>query len=246
MGKSFKDLTPILLHWAWYLIPSPLIFVYLFNYKVLRLELYAGITVSLRTLISFFNITMIGFAMSIVCIAIVMPTFHHKVRTTQMNQAIISEPKHFLWSQFRLNMVPLLLLSEILIITSSIFLQVHVSLIIFLSVLTGLICLGYLALAVGLSASSSKVHGKGLSAATSIIIYLIVSLVFTLVTLFVFAFPANIWQRHILAHTSPTPMDFALTVLALIIGLFVLAYVVILPMKLGTRALKRSERLKDE
>ena len=110
--------------WTQLLLPGALVVVYLYNFRVLDLTKIPMSTVYLQNLLSFLNMGLAGFVVSAVAIRFVFPAVSVEGKSFWLVRSAPISIKRLLWSKFWMYLLPLLLLSEILIILSNWFLKV--------------------------------------------------------------------------------------------------------------------------
>ncbi len=144
----FRDST----QWPQLFLICALIVVYLYNFSVLPLASAPIKTVYLQNIFSFLNVGLAAFVLSAIAARFVFPAVSMEGEAFWIIQAAPVSIKTFLWIKFFLYFVPLLVLSEILIIASNLFLGVT-PFMMFLSVVTIFFLVpAIVALAVGLGA----------------------------------------------------------------------------------------------
>jgi ABC-2 type transport system permease protein len=244
MVKDIRTFFRETTQWTQLLLLSALVVVYLFNYKVLHLERYAGMTFYLRNIISFVNVILAGFVMSAICVRFVLPAVSVEGRAFWILRTAPIKMSYFLWSKFFLYVIPIFIVSEVLIVVSNIFLKTSGFLMIVTSIAMAFCSLGICAIAVGVGAMYPNFEEKNvarMSTGASSIIYMVISIGFML-TIFTFiALPSYIWQIHILSKTLPTTIDWAITGVMLFLSMLVIAAAIYFPMKMGVRALETRE-----
>jgi len=144
----FRDST----QWPQLFLICALIVVYLYNFSVLPLDKSPMKTVYLQNVFSFLNVGLAAFVLSAIAARFVFPAVSMEGEAFWIIQSAPVSMKTFLWIKFFLYYIPLLILSEILIVVSNILLGVT-PFMMFLSVVT-IFCLvpSVVALAVGLGA----------------------------------------------------------------------------------------------
>ena len=144
----FRDST----QWPQLFLICALIVVYLYNFSVLPLDRSPIKTVYLQNVFSFLNVGLAAFVLSAIAARFVFPAVSMEGEAFWIIQSAPVSMKTFLWIKFFLYYIPLLILSEILIVASNFLLGVT-PFMMFLSVLT-IFCLvpAVVALAVGLGA----------------------------------------------------------------------------------------------
>jgi ABC-2 type transport system permease protein len=144
----FRDST----QWPQLFLICALIVVYLYNFSVLPLDRTPISSVYLQNVFSFLNVGLAAFVLSAIAARFVFPAVSTEGEAFWIIQAAPVALKTFLWIKFFLYAIPLLILSEILIVASNLLLGVT-SLMMIVSVVT-IFCLvpAIVALAVGLGA----------------------------------------------------------------------------------------------
>lgn len=144
----FRDST----QWPQLFLISALIVVYLYNFSVLPLDKTPIKTIYFQNIFSFLNVGLAAFVLSAISARFVFPAVSMEGEAFWIIQSAPVSMKTFLWIKFFLYYIPLLILSESLIVASNILLGVD-SFMMFLSVVT-IFCFvpAVVALAVGLGA----------------------------------------------------------------------------------------------
>jgi len=144
----FRDST----QWPQLFLICALIVVYLYNFSVLPLDRSPIKTVYLQNVFSFLNVGLAAFVLSAIAARFVFPAVSMEGEAFWIIQSAPVSMKTFLWIKFFLYSIPLLILSEILIVASNFLLGVT-PFMMFLSVLTIFFLVpAVVALAVGLGA----------------------------------------------------------------------------------------------
>ncbi|MEE9911154.1 MAG: hypothetical protein K4571_05465 [Deltaproteobacteria bacterium] len=144
----FRDST----QWPQLFLICALIVIYLYNFSVLPLDKSPIKTVYLQNVFSFLNVGLAAFVLSAIAARFVFPAVSMEGEAFWIIQSAPVSMKTFLWIKFFLYYIPLLVLSETLIVASNLLLRVT-PFMMFLSVLT-IFCLvpAIVALAIGLGA----------------------------------------------------------------------------------------------
>ena len=244
MLKDIKTFFRETTQWSQLFLLSALIVVYLFNYKVLHLERYAGITFDLRSTISYLNIVLAGFVMAAICVRFVLPAVSIEGRAFWILRTAPIKMKNFLWSKYMFSIVPVFVISEVLIIVSNIFLKTSDFLMILSAVIMGLISFCIVALAIGIGAMFPNFEEKNvarMSSGASSIIFMVISVGFILIVIGLMASPAIIWHKHIINHTMASSMDWTITLISAALILFLASAAIYFPMKKGIHSLESME-----
>ncbi len=144
----FRDST----QWPQLFLICALIVIYLYNFSVLPLEKSPVNIIYLQNVFSFLNMGLAAFVLSAIAARFVFPAVSMESEAFWIIQAAPVSIKTFLWIKFFLYYIPLLIVSEILIIVSNLLLGVA-PFIMALSIIT-IFCLvpAIVAMAIGLGA----------------------------------------------------------------------------------------------
>ncbi|MDI7261906.1 MAG: ATP-binding cassette domain-containing protein, partial [Thermodesulfobacteriota bacterium] len=144
----FRDQT----QWSQIFLVMGLIVIYLYNFSVLPLERSAIKLEYLQNLLSFLNMGLAAFVLSAISARFVFPAVSLEGEAFWIVRASPLSIRTFLWIKFFVYFIPLLLLSELLVVLTNILLDVTPFMIV-LSVLTVfLIVPGIVAMGIGLGA----------------------------------------------------------------------------------------------
>jgi ABC-2 type transport system permease protein len=148
LRSFFRDST----QWPQLFLVCALIVVYLYNFSVLPLDKSPIKTVYLQNVFSFLNVGLAAFVLAAISARFVFPAVSMEGEAFWIIRAAPVSMKTFLWIKFFLYYIPLLILSEVLIVVTNILLGVT-PFMMFLSVVT-IFCLvpAIVGLAVGLGA----------------------------------------------------------------------------------------------
>lgn len=148
LRSFFRDST----QWPQLFLICALIVIYLYNFSVLPLDRAPIKTIYLQNVFSFLNVGLSAFVLSAIAARFVFPAVSMEGEAFWIIQSAPVSMKTFLWIKFFLYYLPLLLLTETLIVASNILLRVT-PFMMFLSVLTIFFLVpAIVALAVGLGA----------------------------------------------------------------------------------------------
>jgi ABC-2 type transport system permease protein len=236
LRSFFRDST----QWPQLFLICALIVIYLYNFSVLPLDRSPIKTVYLQNVFSFLNVGLSAFVLSAIAARFVFPAVSMEGEAFWIIQSAPVSMKTFLWIKFFLYYLPLLFLTETLIIASNILLKVT-PFMMFLSVLT-IFCLvpAIVALAVGLGARypDFKSENPAMSA-TSFGGLLFMLLSFGLIA-FVIILEAGPVYRIFMAklHGQAVSLTQIIRlVLSFSFALFLCIFAVFYPMKLGEKHL---------
>ncbi|MBE9593874.1 MAG: hypothetical protein IMF19_10405, partial [Proteobacteria bacterium] len=110
--------------WSQLLLLAALVVVYLYNFSVLPLERSPIKSIYLQNALSFLNIGLAGFVISAISARFIFPAVSSEGRAFWI---VLSSPlssRRFLWSKYFAYLLPMLILSEVLIIYTNYLLKV--------------------------------------------------------------------------------------------------------------------------
>jgi ABC-2 type transport system permease protein len=110
--------------WSQLFLIFALMVVYIYSFKLLPLERAAMPSFFLQNLISFLNLGMVGFVTASVAIRFVFPAVSLEGASFWIIRSAPLSLRDFLWAKFWSSLLPLLVLSEILIVLSNTLLKV--------------------------------------------------------------------------------------------------------------------------
>ena len=105
--------------WSQLLLLLALVMVYLYNFRVLDLERIPYMSGFLKNMYAFLNLAMAGFVMSTVTVRFVFPAVSAEGAAFWIIRTAPISLKDFLWSKFWTGLVPVLVLTEILIVSGN-------------------------------------------------------------------------------------------------------------------------------
>lgn len=244
MLKDIKSFLRDTTQWSQLFLLFALVVVYLYNFKVLPLDRAPIPTETLRTVISFTNVALAGFVLSAVAMRFAFPGISLEGRAFWILQASPISLKSLLWSKFWLNLVPLLLLGELLVFFSNLLLRVPLWMTALSSVTVFLMTFGITAIGVGIGALYPKFnydHVAEIPTSFGGAVCMIFSVAFIGATVMIEAWPVYLLAMQGLSFGTVTGAGRILA--PSLAGVAVLTVIaIVLPIKLG---LKRLEEMCD-
>ena len=116
----FRDQT----QWSQVFLILALIVIYLYNFKVLPLERAPIQTVYLQNLLSFLNMALAAFVLTAITARFAFPAVSLEGPAFWLVRSSPISLKHFLWIKFFIYLIPLLILTELLIVATNLLLSV--------------------------------------------------------------------------------------------------------------------------
>jgi len=234
----FRDQT----QWPQIFLILALIVIYLYNFSVLPLERSPMKTIYIQNLLAFLNMGLASFVLTALAARFVFPAVSTEGAAFWIVRAAPVQIRTFLWVKYFIYYIPLLLLSEILIVATNILLQVTGFMMV-LSVVT-VFCMvpGIVAMGVGLGAAYPDFQSENpAQAVTSFggLLFMILCTVFIGLVIVLEAGPvyqvfiAGVHGRGLsVGQWAWLSVSFSLALLLCILA-------VILPMRIGERRLQR-------
>jgi len=230
--------------WSQLFLLFALMVVYIYSFKLLPLERAAMPSFYLQNLLSFLNLGMVGFVTSAVAVRFVFPAVSLEGASFWIIRAAPISIRDFLWGKFWSSLLPLLVLSEVLIVLSNTLLKVTPFMMNLGIVTVFMMTFGITSLGVGLGAVFPKFkHENVAQIPTGFggIVYMLMTMLFIGVVIVLEAWPvyriftAQTFGGHIsLPGWAIIATSFIMVVSVNILALF-------LPMKIGLNRLNQRE-----
>ncbi len=235
----FRDQT----QWTQLFLIGALVVIYIYNFSALPLEKAPIQTVYLQNLLSFLNMGLAGFVLTAVTARFVYPAISSEGGAFWLVKSVPMPLKNYLWIKFFIYFIPLLGLTEVLIIATNIMLKVTPFMMILSSITVLFIVPGIVSMGIGLGAAYPDFKSENpAQTVTSFggLIFMMVCAGYIGVVIILEAGPVyNIFMAEIKKQ--------AITVFGWIwiIGSFTLVFVlnilaVVLPMTFGAKKLSQS------
>jgi ABC-2 type transport system permease protein len=117
--KDLKVFLRDVSQWSQLLLLLALMLVYLYNFRVLDLDRIPYMSGFLKNIYAFLNLAMAGFVMSTVTVRFVFPSVSAEGAAFWIIRTAPISLRDFLWSKFWTGLVPVLLLTEVLIVSGN-------------------------------------------------------------------------------------------------------------------------------
>ncbi|HYB94886.1 MAG TPA: hypothetical protein VEC39_07925 [Vicinamibacterales bacterium] len=117
--KDLKVFLRDVSQWSQLLLLCALMLVYLYNFRVLDLERIPYMSGLLKNAYAFLNLAMAGFVMATVTVRFVFPAVSAEGAAFWIIRTAPISMRDFLWSKFWTGLVPVLVLSEVLIVAGN-------------------------------------------------------------------------------------------------------------------------------
>lgn len=240
MKLFFRDTS----QWSQLFLLLALMVVYIYSFQLLPVERAAMPSFFLQNLLSFLNLGMVGFVTASVAIRFVFPAVSLEGAAFWVLRSAPLSIKDYIWAKFWSNLLPLLILAEILIVLSNFLLKVTPFMMGLGVVTVFMMTFGITALGVGLGAVFPKFkHENVAQIPTGFggIVYMLLTMLFIGTVILLEAWPV---YRIFTALTLGSHISFSgwisiILSFALAIAVNILA--LLLPIKIGINRLSQRE-----
>jgi len=240
MIKDIKTFLRDTTQWSQLFLLVALVVVYIYNFKILPLDRSPIPTATLKTVVSFTNLALSGFVLSAVAMRFAFPAVSLEGGAFWILQTSPISLRSVLWSKFWLNLIPLLILGEILIFLSNLLLNVPPWMMTLSLITVFLMTFGISAIGVGVGALYPKFnyeHVAEIPTSFGGAVCMIVSIAFIGILVMVLAWPVYLLAMEGL---NPGTAKVGLWVIfpSLAVDLVITILAVTIPIRLGLKKLE--------
>jgi len=240
MIKDIKTFLRDTTQWSQLFLLVALVVVYIYNFKILPLDRSPIPTATLKTVVSFTNLALSGFVLSAVAMRFAFPAVSLEGGAFWILQTSPISLRSVLWSKFWLNLIPLLILGEILIFLSNLLLNVPPWMMTLSLITVFLMTFGISAIGVGVGALYPKFnyeHVAEIPTSFGGAVCMIVSIAFIGILVMVQAWPVYLLAMEGL---NPGTAKVGLWVIfpSLAVDLVITILAVTIPIRLGLKKLE--------
>ena len=235
--KSFlRDQT----QWSQIFLVAALFFIYIYNFKVLPLEKAPIKTLYLQNLLSFLNMGLAGFVLAAITARFAYPAVSSEGEAFWIVKSAPVCLRTFLWIKFFIYFLPLLLLSECVIVTTNLFLHVTPFMMMLSTVTIFFIVPGVVAIGIGMGAAYPDFKSE--NPAQSVtgfggLCFMMLSAGFISFVIILEARPVyNLFMAGI-QHRAITPFEWVWTAGSFIFVFIICILAIVLPMRFGEKRL---------
>jgi len=233
----FRDQT----QWPQLFLIAALIIVYLYNFSVLPLGSSPIRTIYLQNIFSFLNMGLAAFVLTAVAARFVYPAVSFEGDAFWIVRAAPISLRTFLWVKFAVYYLPLLILAEILIVSSNILLEVTPFMMALSVVTVFLMVPGVVALGVGLGAAYPDFQSENpAQSVTSFggLLFMLLAAGFIAAVIVLEAGPVYAVFMAGFHGRSLSGLQWAWLIVSFTLVILLCILAVILPMRLGERRLR--------
>lgn len=240
MLSFFRETT----QWTQLLLLMALIVVYLYNFRVLHLERISGITSHVRNLVALVNLILAGFVLSAVSVRFVLPAVSLEGRAIWIIKSAPVSIGRFIWVKYFINLPFMIIMGQLLVIISNIFLDTS-SIVSFIgSFAMAEIAIAATGLAVGLGAILPNFEERNvarMATSFSAIIYMVSATALVGFLAGLTFTPAKLLYKSSLTHIALSPRQWAIIGLSMVLSLLLTILAVIWPISKGIDSLSKVE-----
>ncbi len=234
----FRDQT----QWSQIFLIGGLVLIYIFNFKALPLEKAPIKTIYLQNLLSFLNVGLASFVLIAITGRFAYPAVSNENEAFWIVKSSPISLQHFLWIKFFVYLIPLLFLSELLIVATNIFLNVTAFMMVLSTITVFCMVPGIVSIGIGFGAAypNFKIENPAQSV-TSFggLLFMMLDAAFVGIIIMLQAGPvynlfmANLHQRAL------SPLEWVWILGSMILCLVICLLALVLPMQFGARQLKQ-------
>jgi len=232
----FRDQT----QWSQLFLIAALIVIYLYNFSVLPVDQAKVGTVYLQNIFSFLNMGLAAFVLTAIAARFVYPAVSCEGNAFWIIRAAPVTLKKFLWVKFFLYYVPLLFLTELLVVSSNILLQVKPFMMVLSIVTIFFMTPGIIAMGIGLGAAYPDFNSENPSQAVTSFggfLFMLVSAGFIALVIILEAGPVYQFFMAEIQGRRLSNLQTAWSIVSFVIVSLICTLAVILPMRFGERQL---------
>lgn len=194
--KDLKIFLRDVSQWSQLLLLLALVLVYLYNFRVLDLNRIPFMSGFIKNVYAFINLGMAGFVMATVCARFVFPAVSAEGNAFWIIRTSPISFTDFLWSKFWIGLLPVMLLTEGLVIAANEFLGVDPFLKVVAALAIFFLCFALVGLAAGLGARYPRFGADANQVAGSYggIAFMIVAVLLIIVLIVLVGWPSSIYM----------------------------------------------------
>jgi ABC-2 type transport system permease protein len=243
--KDLKVFLRDVSQWSQLLLLLALMMVYLYNFRVLDLEHIPYMSGFLKNIYAFLNLAMAGFVMSTVTVRFVFPSVSAEGAAFWIIRTAPIKLRDFLWSKFWTGLVPVLVMTEILIVAGNQLLGVDPFLKQLSAVAIVFWAFAMVGLATGLGARYPRFaadNATQIAGSYGGVAFMILAVLFILVNIVLLGWPSSIYLYAQFRSQPLTSGEEVFIVMMFVVAAIVSVATCALGMRTGVRALEAMDR----
>jgi ABC-2 type transport system permease protein len=236
----FRDNT----QWSQLLLLGALVAVYLYNFTVLPLDRNPLPMDFLQNEIAFFNMGLAGFVLSAIGVRFIFPAISAEGRAFWILRSSPLSMKRFLWGKYVFYLFPMLILGEVLVVSTNYLLHVSHFMMVLSSVTMFLAIFGIVALGIGFGALYPKFKYENIAQVSTGfggVMYMIISAIFMGAIIVLEAGPVLVIFMAGVRDRTITGLQWLFIIPSFAAVLFLVAIAIYKPMKMGISTLMQYE-----
>ncbi len=185
--------------WSQLLLLVALVFVYLYNFRVLDLDRLPYMTAVIKNVYAFVNLAMAAFVLSAVAVRFVFPAVSAEGSAFWLIRTSPIPMRSFLWSKFWIGLVPVLVMAEGLTIVSNEFLGATPFLKVVAAVSIVFMTVALVGLATGMGAIYPRFGAENVTQVAGSyggVAFMVAAVFFIVVEIALVAYPSFVYLRH--------------------------------------------------
>ncbi|MBI5050658.1 MAG: hypothetical protein HZC11_07285 [Nitrospirae bacterium] len=230
--------------WPQLLLLMAVVVLYVYNFKVLPVNALPGAFFFLSNFIGFLNLALAGFVLSAIAARFLFPAVSLEGQTFWIIKASPVNMKEFLYSKLISGLTPLIILSEILVLTTNLILEIK-GIMMFLTLITiFLMTLSVGGLAVGLGAIYPKFKYDNIASIPmgfGGMLFMVLSLFFVMLTVLFEGWPLYLYFNAKLTGRPFTQLETVQICLSLFMVVMINAACFYVPLRMGVNRLEEME-----
>ena len=243
--KDLKVFLRDVSQWSQLLLLLALMLVYLYNFRVLDLDRLPYMSGFLKNTYAFLNLAMASFVMATVTVRFVFPSVSAEGAAFWIIRSAPISLRDFLWSKFWTGLVPILLLTEALVVAGNELLGVDPFLKRMSAVAIVFMCFALVGLGTGLGARYPRFAADNPSQVAGSyggVAFMIVAVLFTIVMIALLGWPSSVYLFSQLRNRPLTGDQQMLIALCFSAAALMSVATWVLGMRSGVRALQAMDR----
>jgi len=230
--------------WSQLFLLLALVVVYLYNFKVLPFDRVPMASFYLKNLISFLNLGLAGLVLSAITVRFIYPSISLEGQAYWIVRSSPITIKDLIWSKFWIGFIPLILLAELLVVTSNRILKVTDFMMALSTLTIFIMTFGITGLGLGLGAIHPRFRFENIAQIPmgfGGLLYMILSMAFITAIVILEAWPVYtfFWARLIGRVLSEGEITILILSLSAVIFLNILFFYI--PMRIGMKRLDERE-----
>ncbi|HDH50948.1 MAG TPA: hypothetical protein ENH04_06030 [Nitrospirae bacterium] len=227
--------------WPQLLLLLALVVIYVYNFTVLPLDVLPQSTFVISNFIAFLNLILAGFVLSAIAARFLFPAVSIEGRALWVVKAAPLTMKDFLQSKLVSGLIPLVILSEILVVTTNLILQVDMLMMLVSLVTVFLMTLAIGGLGIGLGAVYPKFdynNVASISMSFGGMLFMILALMSVTLTVLFEAWPLYLYLSAGMAGRPFGPWEITQTIISFSLVVVLNAVCFYVPLRIGVKSME--------